>query len=78
MNDEAARGHAGDSEVNRTAVTGGPATQCSAPACVSNFACHPESLADCNTEISPGFLGSMHETGEHDTGSLTNTSGRFP
>jgi len=37
-------------------------------ACVSNFACHPESLADCNTEISPDFVGFMHETVEQDTG----------
>lgn len=40
-------------------------------ACISNIACHPESLADCNREISPDFLGFMHETIEQDTGALS-------
>jgi neutral/alkaline ceramidase-like enzyme len=40
-------------------------------ACVSNFACHPESLADCNTEISSDFVGFMHETIEQETGALS-------
>ena len=40
-------------------------------ACLSNFACHPESLSDSNTEISPDFVGYMHDLIERETGAVS-------